>query len=90
MAADQTAVVLMWRGLMIFKPLQHIPDRNQDKSFWDMIQTEEKIETCDENGCTTWSTNLDGHLSRNFLSGISELKSFLSFKYEYQGNRRLL
>ena len=45
MAADQTAVVLMWRGLMIFKPLQHIPDRNQDKSFWDMIQTEEEIET---------------------------------------------
>ena len=35
----------MWRGLMIFKPLQHIPDRNQDKSFWDMIQTEEEIET---------------------------------------------
>ena len=45
MTADQTAVVLMWRGLMIFKPLQHIPDRNQDKSFWDMIQTEEEIET---------------------------------------------
>ena len=45
MTADQTAVVLMWRGLMIFKLLQHIPDRNQDKSFWDMIQTEEKIET---------------------------------------------
>lgn len=37
----------MWRGLMIFKPVQNIADRNQDKSCWDMIQTarEEKIET---------------------------------------------
>lgn len=37
----------MWRGLIIFKPVQNIPDRNQDKSTWDMTQTArgEKIET---------------------------------------------
>ena len=37
----------MWRGLIIFKPVQNIADRNQDKSCWDMTQTarEEKIET---------------------------------------------